>query len=520
MDTVSEIMHILNKDYPADYGSIRDIHTDLKACLGSLGYRDNAQDPFILGSSELFTNALKYAEKAPSRFHVSLIIEGTELVFTLKDNGSGFEDFNLMRETSDLQGAEMKNGLLETGGIGLFLTGRDFDRFAYKRIDDWNHYHLSAPSPFQDSNPRLLIIDDDPAQRDLLSIFVSGDYDVQHACSGKAAMEFLKNADEPLPDLILCDVVMRDGDGAEFCRRLQSDKELALIPFIFMTGKPENSIAKTAEDLPVNNFLQKPVTKDILLKTLKRTHIKAKKDKRIIGDRLDAEVTAILAPQLPTSIGEHNVALRWQATEAGGGDIVLHLKGRKCDHIIVMDVMGHGDAAKFFSHSFAGYLYGFLYAQSHIQDPAEILTGLSNFLHHDKIGEKTILTAQIVTFYTDGSLKIASAGHPAPLLYDGSGVTPLDIEGTIPGLIGDIQYESLDLSLSAKQRLILYTDGLMEVGDTSEAMKAHCASMLNTIEDTHSIPLEQSTDLVWDYFLEETHAMPSDDTVLIMLQRD
>ena len=219
-------------------------------------------------------------------------------------------------------------------------------------------------------------------------------------------------------------------------------------------------------------------------------------------------------------INDYKIALKWQAAEAGGGDIALHLSGKECEHIIIMDIMGHGAQAKFFSHSFAGYLHGFLSAQSSVQEPAEILTALSHFLNTDKIGEKTILTAQIITVLGDGSLKIASAGHPAPLLCDKNGVKKLKVEGAMPGLTADTIYKSIILNLKADQRLILYTDGLMEVGDNSDAMESHNKTILNHINSTRHVSINEGAEKICNIFLQQTSGVANDDALLVILQRD
>ncbi len=512
-------MIILDKKYPATLEIIRDIHTDLKACLGRLNYNDSAQDSFMLSVSEIFANALKHTDIPPTSFKITLNTQGQQLFFTLMDNGGLFEYFDMMRRESEDQSTKIESGILETGGIGLFLSGRDFDSFTYDRIHDWNCYRLSTDSPFCVQKPLVLIIDDDPVQRDLLALYLSEDYIVQHAESGKAAMAWLEKTDKKT-DLVLCDVVMREGNGVEFCMELQKDKVLALIPFIFMSGELKNPVAKIAENLPVNDFLQKPVQKDNVLKIIRRTLAKAQQDQQILGDRLDDEMTSALAPALPKNIESHEIILKWQAAEAGGGDIALHLPGNECDHIVVMDIMGHGAQAKFFLHSFAGYLHGFLSAQSSVNDPAKILMALSHFMHTDKIGEKTILTAQIVTIFKEGLLKIASAGHPAPLLCDGEDIRELEIEGAMPGLASDSVYESISLSMEPQQRLILYTDGLMEVGKNAKAMKMHTENMLSVIKSTRSVSINDCAEKIWHEFLEKTAVSLQDDALFVVIQRD
>lgn len=512
-------MRLLEKTYEASAKSIRDIHVDLKVCLLRLGYCESEQDPFLLCASEIFTNALKHTNRAPTSFKVLMDIHGNKLLFQLIDDGFAFKNFETKHQASKEQSATMKHGVLETSGIGLFLAGRDFTDFTYTRMEEWNHYSLSAPSPFLQQKPSVLIIDDDPAQLDLLTLYISTSYSVQQAVSGQSAMEWLNKTESP-PNLILCDVIMQDGNGVDFCLTLQKSKDLALIPFIFMTGTPENLTAKTAENLPVNDFLTKPVRKENLLKIIKRTLSKASQDQRIIGERLDKDITSILSPALPDKIGDYNMALKWQAAEAGGGDIVLHLKGDNCDHIVVMDIMGHGAQAKFFSHSFIGYLNGFLSAQSDVQDPGIILTALSRFLQTDKIGEKTILTAQILTILENGALKIASAGHPLPLLQNEAGLNEIQIDGAIPGLDPQASYSSTTLNLKAGERLMLYTDGLMEVGADADAMEVHECNIKKHIKAQHSTELNNAATEIWNYFSKQTDSAPNDDTLFILLQRD
>lgn len=512
-------MIILDKKYPADLASIRTIHADLKTCLKRLNYDNDAISPFMLSASEILTNTLKHSSSKPEIFKITLKTQRAALDFILLDDGDPFDNFEVMHNCSKAKSADMKEGILETGGIGLFLAGRDFNNFTYERMRDWNCYRLSAPSPFLSQKPLALIVDDDPIQLCLLDVYTKEFYQIQKAKSGHDALAWLKDSHKK-PDIILCDVMMEDGDGIELCNNLQNDKTLALIPFIFMTGNIKNTAAQIAENLPVNGFLQKPVCKDSLLKTLKRTLGKAQQDRQLLGDRLDDEITSVLAPSLPEKIDCYQISLKWQAAEAGGGDIALHLQGNECDHIIVMDIMGHGAQAKFFSHSFAGYLHGFFSAQSNVQDPADILTALSHFLHTDKIGEKTILTAQILTTLRNGTIKIASAGHPAPLLCDGENVHEVNIEGAMPGLCPNTIYESVSLSLESGQRLIMYTDGLMEVGKNAEAMEAHESNIRETIKSTWPLSTAESTAQTWNVFLEKTAVSLNDDAILIIIQRD
>ncbi len=512
-------MIVLNKKYSATLEAIRVIHEDLRVYLSRFNYDSIAQDPFMLSTSEIFTNAVRHSNKLPTYFHVNLSIQNNSLFLTLMDDGSEFNDFEQMYGTSKKRCEGIKEGDLGTGGIGLYLSHGKFNSFTYEHIDGRNCFRLSTYSPLSPQKPLVLLIDDDPIQRDLISLYLSDIYDVSLAKSGAEAKVWLEKSDRE-PDLILCDVIMDDGNGVDFCMSLQKNKDLTLIPFIFMTGKPRDKVSTIAETLPVNDFLQKPFNKKILLTILKRTLDKARQNHKALGDKLDDDMTSALAPSLPSVIGSYNIALKWKAAEAGGGDVALHLPGHECDHIVLMDIMGHGAQAKFFSYSFIGYLHGFLSAQKNVQDPADILTALSEFLFIDKIGDQTILTAQILTLLKDGSIKIASAGHPSPLLCDHSGVHKLKIGGSMPGLSSDTVYKSTSIKLKRKQRIILYTDGLMEVGNNTEEMNKHEYDVLKTIKSTILSSIADSADKLWDGFENKVIGAPQDDALFIIIQRD
>lgn len=70
---------------------------------------------------------------------------------------------------------------------------------------------------------------------------------------GENALEL---AEEHLPDIIICDILMPGMSGYNVCATLrQINRE---IPFIFMTAKSENADRQKAKDIGVENYLIKP----------------------------------------------------------------------------------------------------------------------------------------------------------------------------------------------------------------------------------------------------------------------
>ncbi len=82
---------------------------------------------------------------------------------------------------------------------------------------------------------RVLIVDDDPDIRELLSQSLSNDmFDILLAKNGDEAILIVN---EQRPDLIVLDIMMPGIDGLEVCRRLKENPETSSIPVLMLTAK-------------------------------------------------------------------------------------------------------------------------------------------------------------------------------------------------------------------------------------------------------------------------------------------
>jgi CheY-like chemotaxis protein/anti-sigma regulatory factor (Ser/Thr protein kinase) len=105
----------------------------------------------------------------------------------------------------------------------------------------------------------VLVIDDDPAVRDLMSRFLSKQgFRAVAAADGD---EGLRLAREVSPLIITLDVIMPECDGWEVLRKLKSDPHLAQIPVIMVTVVDNQAMGF---DLGASNYLIKPVDRDRL----------------------------------------------------------------------------------------------------------------------------------------------------------------------------------------------------------------------------------------------------------------
>jgi excisionase family DNA binding protein len=152
--------------------------------------------------------------------------------------------------------------LIKAGKIPAVRVGRQW-RFRKTDIDAWLESQRPRtgrpPRPARTvtppaGRPRVLVADDEPGVRDLLSKTLAlAEYDVDVAADGRSAVDRLRI----LPyDLLITDLKMPGVDGLTVireARRLKAD-----IPIIIITGFPTEASAIEAVNLGVTGYLTKP----------------------------------------------------------------------------------------------------------------------------------------------------------------------------------------------------------------------------------------------------------------------
>jgi diguanylate cyclase (GGDEF)-like protein len=120
--------------------------------------------------------------------------------------------------------------------------------------------------------PRLLVVDDQPINIQVMYRCFAGDYQVFMATSGEQALNICKS--NP-PDLILLDVVMPGLDGFEVCKQLKADASTWHIPVIFVTAHTDPTQETHGLNLGAVDFIAKPINPDVVRARVK-THLTLK----------------------------------------------------------------------------------------------------------------------------------------------------------------------------------------------------------------------------------------------------
>ena len=134
-------------------------------------------------------------------------------------------------------------------------------------------HDLLSMLPLPEGLPRMLIIDDQPANIQVLYRLFADDFQVFMATSGEQGLE---TARQESPDIILLDVVMPDMNGFETCSSLKQDAQTCDIPVLFVTAHQNPDEETRALEIGGVDFITKPINPAVVRARV-RTHLTLKR---------------------------------------------------------------------------------------------------------------------------------------------------------------------------------------------------------------------------------------------------
>jgi len=121
----------------------------------------------------------------------------------------------------------------------------------------------------QDYRPRLLLVDDEPTNLQVLRQVLQQDYRLQFATDGNRALALAR---QHAPDLILLDVMMPGMDGHAVCRALKAEASTAAIPVIFVTALSDVADEVGGFAAGCVDYITKPISAPVVRARV-RTHL-------------------------------------------------------------------------------------------------------------------------------------------------------------------------------------------------------------------------------------------------------
>ncbi|MEO0599010.1 MAG: response regulator, partial [Chloroflexota bacterium] len=146
-----------------------------------------------------------------------------------------------------------------------------------------------APAPveveFDTTGKMILVIEDSADLRtDVIDMLKLEGYVAHGAPNGVIGVE---RAQELMPDLIVCDIMMPELDGYGVLQALRADLETASIPFIFLTAKSEHLDQRQGMVLGANDYFTKPFDAEELLASI-TTQLKRREEQLAqVQNRID-----------------------------------------------------------------------------------------------------------------------------------------------------------------------------------------------------------------------------------------
>ena len=288
----------------------------------------------------LVSNAAKFTENGRITLHARR--DGDDVVFSIADTGIGMTPEQLAKLFERFAQADVSTTRKFGGtGLGLAIT-RAFCRLLGGDVTVASTYgagstftmRLPATMPEQPaaeeeaahaapaSKHLVLVVDDDPAQRDLLTRFLEREgFAVRTAPDGRAGIELARAL---RPRAILLDVMMPQMDGWSVLTALKADPALALIPVVMVTFVNDPALAGSLG------------AADMVLKPVEWSHLKD-----VMGRfRGDAGDVLVVDDDPDARARLRHVLTRngWTVSEAGNGQEALDLVAHAPPQLILLDL--------------------------------------------------------------------------------------------------------------------------------------------------------------------------------------
>ena len=153
---------------------------------------------------------------------------------------------------------------------------------------------------------RILIVDDEPAIRDMVAIALrKGDYEPAHAGDAREAQAAIADA---VPDLILLDWMLPGTSGLELARRWRREELTREIPIIMLTARGEENDRVGGLEAGVDDYVVKPFSARELLARIRAVMRRARDDDengsvQVGALRIDGAAHRVFANGEPVAIG-------------------------------------------------------------------------------------------------------------------------------------------------------------------------------------------------------------------------
>ncbi len=344
----------------------------------------------------------------------------------------------------------------------------------------------SPPLPLDDNlldvRPAILIVDDDPINRQVLMNHLdSRHFRLLQAGSGFEALELLAGGYKP--ELIILDVMMPGMSGFETCQKIRLTHPANDLPILLLTARTQEKDLIEGFSVGANDYITKPFSKSELLLRI-NTHIKVARASELEAEnrhktreleRARVIQTSMLPRKIP-HIDAFEIAATMKTAAQVGGDYYDFIQSpdRTKFYAVIGDVSGKGLAASLLMIEARSILRTLIDEE---RDLREIMMRLNRQIYWDmlELEQPMMMTLQLLLWDAAAQeLWVAGAGHdPFYIRRGDTGVWEQCYAGGVwLGIIDQIEtmVEVKKVALNPGDTLFLYTDGVTEYYDPAKAL--------------------------------------------------
>jgi phosphoserine phosphatase RsbU/P len=336
------------------------------------------------------------------------------------------------------------------------------------------------PALIQETHPgkpsqtgRVLIADDQQHILFALQMLLGGSgFSTETVTHPSRVLRALENEsfDAVLIDLNYTRDTVGGIEGLELVSQIRSID--SVVPVLVMTAWSTVDLAVEAMRRGASDFVQKPWENSELLQKLEQQVALAREQRQRLRQREEElqdarEIQASLLPKRLPEVRGYEIAAVNQPLRFVGGDYynVVRMDDRHTA-ICIADVAGKGMPAALLMSTLQAALQP-LIAQK--LPPSELCHRLNRILCDVMPVGKFISFFYGVLDNQQNRLSYCNAGHNPPLLIRADGAsTELDAQGAVLGQFPEWQYRQSELQMRGGDRLLLFTDGLVEACDANE----------------------------------------------------
>lgn len=205
--------------------------------------------------------------------------------------------------------------------------------------------------------------------------------------------------------------------------------------------------------------------------------------------RMAVSFQRMLLPDTPALKTRHRVAVRYRAVDRGvGGDFYDVIDRGDQVWLITGDVAGHGLRAA----RTMGKVRFFIRAIASMSVTATDLLSTVNRLILQERQDEMVTCVVVLYDAGRGTIAVASAGHPPPVVMSSGSTEQLRVRALPPLGVQGWPVDSEDLVSTAPERLVAFTDGLVERRD--ELVDRSYARLVDTIRSTSDPTIDDLAD--------------------------